>query len=40
VTVDGERVGPAALLHPHNDGAGANSVRRSGSVENRFVGLK
>ncbi len=40
VAVDGERLGPAALLHRLNDVAGANGVGRIDIVENRFVGMK
>ena len=38
--VDGERLGPAALLGRLNDVAGANGVGRIDMVENRFVGMK
>ena len=40
VAVDGERLGPAALLGRLNDVAGANGVGRIDMVENRFVGMK
>ena len=40
VAVDGERLGPAALLTRLNDVAGANAVGRLDLVENRFVGMK
>ena len=40
VTVDGERLSPAALLERLNDVAGANGVGRVDMVENRFVGMK
>ncbi len=40
VAVDGERLGPAALLHRLNDMAGANGIGRIDIVENRFVGMK
>ena len=40
VAVDGERLGPAALLGRLNDVAGANGVGRIDIVENRFVGMK
>ena len=40
VSVDGERLSPAALLHRLNDLAGAAGVGRLDLVENRFVGMK
>ncbi|MGF1641726.1 MAG: argininosuccinate synthase [Rhodospirillales bacterium] len=40
VAVDGERLGPAALLDRLNRIAGANGVGRVDLVENRFVGMK
>ncbi|MCA9632392.1 MAG: argininosuccinate synthase [Myxococcales bacterium] len=40
VTVDGEALGPAALLGRLNEIAGANGVGRVDIVENRFVGMK
>ena len=40
VAVDGERLGPAALLARLNDVAGAHGVGRVDLVENRFVGMK
>jgi argininosuccinate synthase len=40
VAVDGERLGPAALLHRLNDVAGVNGIGRIDIVENRFVGMK
>jgi argininosuccinate synthase len=40
VAVDGERLGPAALLTKLNDLAGANGIGRIDLVENRFVGMK
>lgn len=40
VAVDGERLGPAALLGRLNRVAGAHGVGRVDMVENRFVGMK
>jgi argininosuccinate synthase len=40
VAVDGERLGPAALLERLNTIAGAHGVGRVDLVENRFVGMK
>ncbi len=40
VAVDGERLGPAALLHRLNEIAGLNGIGRVDMVENRFVGMK
>ena len=40
VAVDGERLGPAALLARLNGIAGENGVGRVDLVENRFVGMK
>jgi len=40
VSVDGKRLGPAALLTRLNELAGANGVGRVDLVENRFVGMK
>ncbi len=40
VAIDGERLGPAALLERLNAIAGANGVGRVDLVENRFVGMK
>ena len=40
VAVDGESLGPAALLGRLNEIAGANGVGRADMVENRFVGMK
>jgi argininosuccinate synthase len=40
IAVDGERLGPAALLDRLNRVAGANGVGRIDIVENRFVGMK
>jgi argininosuccinate synthase len=40
VAIDGERLGPADLLHRLNRIAGENGVGRVDMVENRFVGLK
>lgn len=40
VAVNGERLGPSALLHRLNDIAGANGIGRVDMVENRFVGMK
>jgi len=40
VTVDGERLQPAALLRRLNQVAGAHGVGRVDIVENRFVGIK
>jgi argininosuccinate synthase len=40
VAVDGERLGPAALLDRLNRVAGAHGVGRIDIVENRFVGMK
>ena len=40
VSVDGERLSPAALLRRLNDLGGANAIGRIDLVENRFVGMK
>src|SRR5262249_58305364 len=40
VAVNGERLGPAALLHRLNRLAGAHGVGRVDIVENRYVGMK
>ena len=40
VAVDGEGLGPAALLHRLNGVGGANGVGRIDIVENRFIGMK
>ena len=40
VSVDGETLSPASLLHRLNQLAGAHGVGRIDIVENRFVGLK
>ncbi len=40
VAVDGERLGPAALLTRLNTLAGAHGIGRLDIVENRFVGMK
>ena len=40
VAIDGERMGPAALLTRLNDLAGSNGIGRIDIVENRFVGMK
>jgi len=40
VAVNGQRLGPAALLTRLNELAGANGVGRIDIVENRFVGMK
>jgi argininosuccinate synthase len=40
VSIDGERLSPAALLHRLNQLAGAHGIGRVDLVENRFVGLK
>ncbi len=40
VSIDGEALGPAALLSKLNRLAGSNGVGRVDMVENRFVGLK
>jgi len=40
VAVDGEKLGPAALLTRLNDLAGANGIGRDDIVENRYVGMK
>ncbi|MAT83891.1 MAG: argininosuccinate synthase [Gammaproteobacteria bacterium] len=40
VSVDGERLGPAALLTTLNELGGAHGIGRSDLVENRFVGMK
>ncbi len=40
VSVDGERLGPAALLTKLNELGGAHGIGRSDLVENRFVGMK
>ena len=40
VAVDGEKLGPAALLAKLNELGGANGVGRVDMVENRFIGMK
>ncbi len=40
VSLDGERLSPAALLGRLNDLAGANGIGRLDLVENRYVGMK
>jgi argininosuccinate synthase len=40
VAVDGERLGPVALLMRLNDVAGRHGIGRIDMVENRFVGMK
>jgi len=40
VSIDGERLSPASLLHRLNQLAGEHGVGRVDMVENRFVGLK
>ncbi|MDE1149210.1 MAG: argininosuccinate synthase [Azospirillaceae bacterium] len=40
VAVDGQKLGPAALLTRLNELAGANGIGRLDLVENRFVGMK
>jgi argininosuccinate synthase len=40
VAVDGERLGPVALMEKLNELAGAHGVGRVDLVENRFVGMK
>tara|TARA_Y100001933_G_scaffold248964_1_gene283452 strand:- start:1293 stop:2507 length:1215 start_codon:yes stop_codon:yes gene_type:complete len=40
VSIDGERLGPAALLTKLNELGGAHGIGRSDLVENRFVGMK
>jgi len=40
VAIDGERLGPVALLTGANELAGAHGVGRVDLVENRFVGMK
>ncbi len=40
VAIDGERLGPAALMSLLNDLGGANGIGRLDMVENRFVGMK
>lgn len=40
VAIDGERLGPAALLTRANEIAGRHGVGRVDMVENRFVGIK
>jgi len=40
VAVDGQRLGPAALLTRLNELGGANGIGRVDLVENRFVGMK
>jgi argininosuccinate synthase len=40
VSLDGDRLAPAELLHRANQLAGAHGVGRVDMVENRFVGLK
>ena len=40
IAVDGQALGPAALLSRLNEIAGANGVGRLDMVENRFVGMK
>ena len=40
VAIDGERLGPVALMSRLNDLGGANGIGRLDLVENRFVGMK
>ena len=40
VAIDGERLGPVALMTRLNDLGGANDIGRLDMVENRFVGMK
>ena len=40
VAIDGERLGPVALMSRLNDLGGANGIGRLDMVENRFVGMK
>ena len=40
VAIDGERLGPAALLTKLNEIAGSNGIGRVDMVENRYVGMK
>ena len=40
VAIDGQRLGPAALLEKANELAGAHGIGRVDIVENRFVGMK
>jgi argininosuccinate synthase len=40
VAVDGQKLGPAALLTRLNELAGANGIGRLDLVENRYVGMK
>ena len=40
VAIDGERLGPVALMARLNDLGGANGIGRLDMVENRFVGMK
>ena len=40
ITIDGERLGPSALLTRLNALGGANGIGRLDLVENRFVGMK
>lgn len=40
VAIDGQKLGPAALLTKLNDLGGANGIGRLDLVENRFVGMK
>ena len=40
VAIDGERLGPVALMTRLNDLGGANGIGRLDMVENRFVGMK
>ena len=40
VAIDGERLGPAALLQKANVLAGAHGIGRVDIVENRFIGMK
>jgi argininosuccinate synthase len=40
VAIDGERLGPVALMNKLNTVGGANGIGRLDMVENRFVGMK
>ena len=40
VSVNGERLSPAELLHELNKIAGAHGIGRVDIVENRYVGMK
>ena len=40
VSIDGERLSPATLLHRLNEVGGAHGIGRADIVENRYVGMK